>query len=236
MKNLKTMAMLLVATTLSIAAFAQGPPPALAAPPSPSATPDAITRFWILDKDMVWNIGNTEDSITVPAGFVTDYASIPRFLWSLGLSPYERYSRAAIIHDYLYWTQVCTKAQSDRILLIAMKESAVERFDEVAVYNGVVLGGQSSWDENARQRRDGWPRIVPLAFRQLPPNGLWIEHRLKLHNLGVHDPAFAKSPSFCKYGDSTDVPNIEGSSESFYRSLNRQANISEIGRERLRTN
>lgn len=41
------------------------------------------------------------ECITVPKGFVTDYASIPRVFWSL-LSSWEKYGPAAIIHDYLY--------------------------------------------------------------------------------------------------------------------------------------
>ena len=40
---------------------------------------------------------------------MTDYASIPSVLWSFGLSPHGLYSRAAVIHDYLYWTQLCTR-------------------------------------------------------------------------------------------------------------------------------
>lgn len=39
-------------------------------------------------------------NITVPAGFVTDGASVPRPLWWL-LPAWGRYSRAAVIHDYL---------------------------------------------------------------------------------------------------------------------------------------
>jgi hypothetical protein len=30
-----------------------------------------------------------------------------------GLSPHEQYSRAAIIHDYLYCSQGCIRAQAD---------------------------------------------------------------------------------------------------------------------------
>jgi hypothetical protein len=230
--KLKMMAALLVVATFSSAAIAQAPVP----PPSPSATADAKTRFWMLDKEMVWTIGNTEDSITIPAGFVTDYASIPQALWSFGLSPYDQYSRAAVIHDYLYWTQVCTKPQSDRLLLIAMKESDVGKFDEFAVYSGVVLGGQSSWDANTKERKDGWPRIAPAGKRQLPSNGLWGAHRAKLRAEGVRDPELAKNPSFCKYGDSTDVPNIVGSPPSPKQPLSPQADISRAGSESLPNN
>jgi len=230
---------LLVGVAFSGVAMAQGffrlplPPQPTAPPPSVSSTPDAKTRFWMLDKDMVWEIGNTGDFITIPSGFVTDYASIPQGLWSFGLSPFDQYSRAAVIHDYLYWTQVCTKPQSDRLLLISMKESDVGKFDELAVYNGVVLGGQSSWDRNSKELQDGWPRIAPVGKRQLPPNGLWGAHRERLRSEGVRDPEFSKNPSFCKYGDSSDVPNIAGKPKSIKESAIKYSEISQVGKEKL---
>jgi hypothetical protein len=45
--------------------------------------------------------------------------------WSADLSPNGKYSKAAIVHDYLYWTQGCTREQADNLLDIAMKESNV---------------------------------------------------------------------------------------------------------------
>src|SRR5262245_60709692 len=46
--------------------------------------------------------------VNVPAGFVTDFASIPRAFWSL-LRPDGRYTHPAIVHDYLYWTQTAPR-------------------------------------------------------------------------------------------------------------------------------
>ncbi|WP_051560463.1 DUF1353 domain-containing protein [Marinobacterium jannaschii] len=37
---------------------------------------------------------------TIPAGFETDGATVPRLLWSL-FPPVDRYLSAAILHDYL---------------------------------------------------------------------------------------------------------------------------------------
>ncbi len=41
-----------------------------------------------------------ETMIYIPAGFRTDFATIPRFLWGI-LPPYGRYGKAAVIHDFL---------------------------------------------------------------------------------------------------------------------------------------
>ena len=53
---------------------------------------------WVLTEDLVWT-GETQ-TFTVPAGFVTDFATSPRFLHWLWL-PYGAYTRAAVLHDYL---------------------------------------------------------------------------------------------------------------------------------------
>jgi hypothetical protein len=53
---------------------------------------------WELVAPVVYE-GNTE-TITIPAGFRTDFASVPRiFVWLL--PRYGRYTKAAILHDWL---------------------------------------------------------------------------------------------------------------------------------------
>ena len=133
-------------------------------PPSPAVRAFGDNKFRITVEDMLYVIGSTNERIVVPKGFVTDFASIPQALWSSGLSPYGRYSRAAIVHDYLYWSQGCTRAQADRLLLIAMKESNVSAFNELIVYKGVDKGGKKAWTANAAERNAGLPRVVPEHY------------------------------------------------------------------------
>lgn len=54
---------------------------------------------WSLLAPLVWT-GTKGDTFTVPVGFVTDFATVPRFLHWLAL-PYGPYTRAAVLHDYL---------------------------------------------------------------------------------------------------------------------------------------
>lgn len=54
---------------------------------------------WALTAPLVWT-GQQGDTFTVPTGFVTDFATSPRFLHWLVL-PYGAYTRAAVLHDYL---------------------------------------------------------------------------------------------------------------------------------------
>lgn len=176
-------------------------------PPSPTVRAFGDNKFWVTVEDMQYVIGSTTDRIVVPKGFVTDFASIPVGLWSLGLSPHGQYSRAAVIHDYLYWTQGCRRDQADRLMLIAMKESGVDNLDEFLVYQGVNVGGQGAWDDNARERQAGLPRIIPAEhLRPADPNMTWPDYRAVLVGKQVRDPPLESSPSYCKYGDTTTVP------------------------------
>src|SRR5687767_6419042 len=75
--------------------------------------------YWIVIEPVVYRIGNTQLQIEVPRGFVTDFASIPYGVTAFFL-PTGQYSRAAVVHDYLYWTQRCSREQADRIFLLAM--------------------------------------------------------------------------------------------------------------------
>jgi hypothetical protein len=160
----------------------------------------------MLFDDFTYVLGSTRVSITVPKGFVTDFASIPKAFWTFGLSPNGRYSRSAIIHDFLYWSQGCTRLEADNILLIAMKESFVPAATRDAIYQGVRLGGSSSWDANAADRARGLPRVIPKESMAFGPLELWESYRKGLMDAGVKDPAFERNPAYCALGATTDVP------------------------------
>lgn len=176
-------------------------------PPSPTVRPFGNDKEWIVVEDMVIRIGGTSSLIVVPKGFVSDFASIPQYLWPIGLSPHGQDSRAAVVHDFLYWAQGCTRDQADRLLILMMKESHVGTFDEWAIYAGVSGAGASAWSSNARERAAGLPKVVPeKLMRPEDPNVGWEAYRELLVKQGIRDPAFEVNPEYCKYGDSTQVP------------------------------
>jgi hypothetical protein len=84
--------------------FARGQQPMF----PPTLSPFADQTTWLLVRPFRYQILDTDFVIDVPAGFVTDFASIPRSLWTLA-SPHGFYSRASIIHDLLYWDRRCTR-------------------------------------------------------------------------------------------------------------------------------
>ena len=88
--------------------------------------------------------------ITAPAGMLTDLASIPRVAWDL-LPPFGKYTGAAIIHDFLYQNQPCTREEADGILAEAMDVEGVEHVVREMIYQAVRIGGQEAWDKHAAQ-------------------------------------------------------------------------------------
>ena len=184
-------------------------PTARAAPPLTPPAPRTYAfldgQEFLLDQDFVWTIGSTTTSIVVPAGFVTDYASIPPALRGI-LAKQGRYSRAALLHDFLYWSQLCTRAQSDNLLMIAMKESGVRWRDREAVYRGVDLGGGSAWRQNARDRSARMLRVVPATRYHIADENTWMEARRILMADHEVDPPFTINPRACVIGNRRDVP------------------------------
>jgi hypothetical protein len=89
--------------------------------------------------------------IIVPRGFVTDFASVPRFFWRL-FPPTGTYGKAAVIHDYLYQFNGVTREQADHIFLEAMEELGVAWVTRHILFLAVRLGGWKPW--NSCRKRD----------------------------------------------------------------------------------
>lgn len=80
-------------------------------------------------------------AIRIPAGFETDFASVPRFFWRL-FPPTGRYGKATVIHDYLY--RCCPdvpRAICDQVFLEGMTVLGVNWFTRYAMYRAVRMFG-----------------------------------------------------------------------------------------------
>lgn len=84
-------------------------------------------------------------AILVPAGFVTDFASVPRVFWRL-FPPTGRYGKAAVVHDFLYQFNGVPRERADRIFLEAMTELNVGWFTRHTLYLAVRAGGWKPWN------------------------------------------------------------------------------------------
>lgn len=132
-------------------------------------------RSWCLLEPLVYELNHGSDArITVPAGFVTDFASVPRPLWWL-FSPWGRHGNAAVLHDYLYWTQTRTRGEADRLFLEGMAQLGTLVTVRYAMWLAVRVFGGFAWWSNKTQREAGVTRclgILPNVFDPVPPRGL----------------------------------------------------------------
>lgn len=85
--------------------------------------------------------------ITIPANYVTDFASIPRPLWGIVGAPATGvYRKIAPVHDFLYrQSGLATRGQADAVLNEGMKFLQVGRWTRWEIYAGVRVGGHSSY-------------------------------------------------------------------------------------------
>lgn len=100
--------------------------------------------------------------VEIPDGFTTDYASIPRFLWSW-LPPAGDgkcfYGPAAIIHDYLYIQQEVngepiTREWADEVFLAALEALNVVGWKATMMYSAVRIFGRSAWNKHIKSEEE----------------------------------------------------------------------------------
>jgi hypothetical protein len=84
-------------------------------------------------------------TIEVPQGFETDFASVPRFFWRI-VPPWGRYSPAAVVHDYLYQSGTLERYEADRVFLTLMQRLGVSAWKRNVMYEAVRLFGGSAWN------------------------------------------------------------------------------------------
>jgi hypothetical protein len=146
--------------------------------------------YWIPNPDQRGHFQRVE----VSKGFATDLESIPSIFYSL-LRPDGEYADAAIVHNYLYWTQTRTRLMSDEILKSSMEDFDVDKLKIQAIYRGVRAFGERFWNENARLKAEGERRIL----KQYPPTARinWTDwkQRFPINDEFLRpDPFFLTSP------------------------------------------
>jgi len=98
-------------------------------------------RSWALLEDLVY--AGDSDTFTIPAGYVTDFATIPAFLRSpTGLEPFsQEYARAAIVHDWLITdgipARLVTSRDTDGIFRRIMREEGAVAWTRWTMWTAV---------------------------------------------------------------------------------------------------
>lgn len=102
-------------------------------------------RVAVLESDLAYCYPPTRELIIVPAGYVTDFASVP----SLATVVVERYGtsiEAAIVHDWLYAVgEPGRRRWADEIFRYALGERGVNWFSRNLARLGVRAGGTEAY-------------------------------------------------------------------------------------------
>jgi Protein of unknown function (DUF1353) len=113
--------------------------------------------------------------VSVPRGFVTDFASIPSVFWSI-LRPDGNYAFAATIHDYLYWVQDRSRSDADLIFRHIMDDLLIKDWQSTALFRAVDLFGERAWRSNARLKAAGENRLL-CQLPESSPTLTWDEFK-----------------------------------------------------------
>lgn len=89
----------------------------------------------------------------VEAGFITDFASVPRAFWRL-IPPTGTYSPAAVVHDWLYRHNGVTRTEADGIFRDIMAELGVGWLTRQTMWAAVRVGAGGTWDRYRREDKD----------------------------------------------------------------------------------
>jgi hypothetical protein len=110
---------------------------------TPSGSP--VPNEWVVDQPLI-ALRPSGEQITVPRGYITDLASIPRVFRAV-FNVNGLLRAPAVLHDWLYSSQRYTRAQSDAIFLEAMESRGIGRAERYAVYAAVRSFGWVYWNK-----------------------------------------------------------------------------------------
>lgn len=106
-------------------------------------------KLWVNRNKFFYDVGHegSGDTIEVPSGFITDFASIPRVFWVI-LPKWGRYGNASVVHDYLYFTKERSRKEADDIFYEAMIVSKTNKIIAKIMYYAVRLFGSFAYNKN----------------------------------------------------------------------------------------
>ncbi len=100
----------------------------------------ADERRWMLLADLIYRSDRLGRLVVAPRGYITDLASAPRLVWPV-CPPFGRYGKAAVLHDWLYYTRLCPRAEADAVFLEAMAVGGVGGLRRRLLWAAVRLFG-----------------------------------------------------------------------------------------------
>ncbi len=107
------------------------------------------TRYEVMFPVVFWYYGQ---KLTIPAGFKTDFASVPSWLWWF-IPPHGLACNPSVIHDYLYRYKILkgvktsfrARKLADIWFISKLFEANVSVFQSLIMFWGVRIGGEKHW-------------------------------------------------------------------------------------------
>lgn len=95
------------------------------------------------------NINIDGEDFTIPAGFETDLASIPRWYWMVLAPQYSAFMEPSIVHDYFYrCANYKTRGFADDVFYYALLKKGVSRKTASQFYLAVRMFGAHSYTKS----------------------------------------------------------------------------------------
>ena len=98
-----------------------------------------------------YRLGSEDKAQAVPAGFPTDFASIPWFARWL-ISKIGPHSEAAVVHDWHYRSRSVPRDEADHVFLTAMKTAGVAWWQRYLMFACVRAFARRFYGRKPRDR------------------------------------------------------------------------------------
>lgn len=104
------------------------------------------TKFKLLEDVLIFlDDDGHKIGITIPAGFISDGASIPRIFWNISSPLDARYIKAFLKHDYCYENKLKTRKDIDIELRQDLINAGMNKILAQAIYRAVRRFGGPHW-------------------------------------------------------------------------------------------
>jgi len=102
-----------------------------------------------------------EMGVSIPEGYITDFASVPRWLWPL-IPPHGRAAGPSVLHDFMYTSKLFSawltddgaRAAADLVFYHKLREIGIKKWQAKAMYWAVRLFGKKRYGNDSRPYRN----------------------------------------------------------------------------------
>lgn len=115
---------------------------------------------WLLFRPLVYSSDRLKRIITVPRGFVTDFASVPRLPFIFWLAG-GKATKAAVVHDFLYRKSGVTRADADHVFAEAMAVTGQAAWRRGLMWAGLRIGGWAAYKRAENERETDTEPLDP---------------------------------------------------------------------------